>query len=430
MPVNLLNPVLSKRTKSVNFFNGRLLAGEDLTTEQVTNRVAHSLLGKAIGDGVVYGLEVTISSQSNAVQSPVLAINPGLAINKNGGSLLLETNTEVALVRPASGTNGSTIAPIFQDCTPVQAGNYIAGAGVYLLTIGPATAPEGLAEVSGVSTTTAPCNTKYNVPGVQFRLISIDLQASELADVNHLRNLVAYKCFGFTSQFNSQASFAADPFNSPMTTYGLLDDLRTGQVLTNCEVPLAVLYWTADQGIVFVDMWAVRRPVFPQAATQMWAPLSSRRRMAEGLAMFLQFQEQINDMVEFGVGGTALTSIVTTDYFEYLPPVGILPISASKDGNTNSFASFFEGLTVRGPEFIEGARLQSLVHSSLAYPPIDLATGEFIWLYTVRENIQAFDNNLIKTPEAYMVFSNGHMPYQANARFDGERWDYSNYALR
>jgi hypothetical protein len=430
MPVNLLNPVLSTRTKSVNFFNGRLLAGEDLTNEQISNRVAHGLLGKAIGDGVVCGLEVTVSTQSNTVQSPVLAVTPGLAINKNGGALSLETNTEVALVRPANGSIANTVTPIFQDCTPVQSGNYIAGAGVYLLTIGPTTEAQGLAEVSGVSTTLAPCNTKYNVPGVQFRLISIDLQASELGDLNHLRNLVAYKCFGFTSQSNSQASFAADPFNTPMTTYGLLDDLRSNQVLTKCEVPLAVLYWTADQGIVFVDMWAVRRPVFPQAPTEMWAPLASRRRMAEGLAMFLQFQEQINDMVEFGVGGAALSSIVATDSFGYLPATGILPISGGKGGNTNGFASFFGGLTIRGPQFIEGARLQPLVRNSFAYPPIDLATGEFIWLYTVRENVQAFDNNLIKTPHAYMVFSTGRMPYQADARFDGQRWDYSNYALR
>jgi len=435
MPVNLLNPVLSKRTKSVNFFNGRLLAGEDLTNEQITNRVAHGLLGKAIGDGVVYGLEVTISSQSNAIQSPVLAINPGLAINKNGGSLLLETNTEVALVRPADGTNGSAVAPIFQDCTPVQAGNYIAGAGVYLLTIGPATATEGLAEVSGVSTTTAPCNTKYNVPGVQFRLISIDLQPSELADVNHLRNLVAYKCFGFTSQFNSQASFAADPFNLPMTNYGLLDDLRTNQVLTNCEVPLAVLYWTADQGIVFVDMWAVRRPVFPQAATQMWAPLASRRRMAEGLAMFLQFQEQINDMVEFGVGGAALSSIVATDYFQYLPAFGLLPLVSTQSLSGFDSSQFFTNVThscartsenLCTPFFIEGAKLDQIASRSMLYPPIDLGSEEMIWLYWVRENMEpaAAPSSAV---QPYVIFTNGHIAYQGKAQFDLNYWDYTNF---
>src|ERR1700746_2458354 len=106
MPVNLLNPVLSKRTKSVNFFNGRLLAGEDLTTEQQTNRVAHALLGKAIGDGVVYGLEVTESKLSSTTTAPVLAVTSGLAINKNGGTLLLDSDSKIALVRPATATNG------------------------------------------------------------------------------------------------------------------------------------------------------------------------------------------------------------------------------------------------------------------------------------------------------------------------------------
>jgi len=427
MPVNLLNPVPSKKIRSVNFFNGRLLAGEDLTTEQVTNRIAHGLLGKAIGDGVVYGLEVTISPQSNTVQSPVLSITPGLAINKNGGSLLLETNTDVALVRPPDGTNGNTVTPIFQDCTPTQTGNYIAGAGVYLLTIGPTTSPEGLAEVSGVSTTTAPCNTKYNIPGVQFRLISIDLQASELGDVNHLRNLVAYKCFGFTPQSNSQAAFATDPFNTPLTTYGLMDDLRANQVLTNCEVPLAVLYWTADQGIVFVDMWAVRRPVFPHTATEMWAPLASRRRMAEGLAMFLQFQEQVSDMVEFGVGGPALTSIVATDYFQYLPAAGFISIGNINPLDGFDYLQFFKNRTYRNPVFMEGAKLEQLFHTALLYPPIDLSLKELLWVYQVRENQETIDNSATSAPLLYMLFTNGQIAFQGNARYDLNYFNYANY---
>src|SRR5208337_1144897 len=119
MAVNLLTPILSTRSRSINFFNGRLLAGEDLTTEQQTNRVAHSLLGQAAGDGVVYGLEVTQSALSSTPAAPVLAVTQGLAINKNGGWLLLDSDTEIALVRPANGSNGSgNTTTIFQDCTP------------------------------------------------------------------------------------------------------------------------------------------------------------------------------------------------------------------------------------------------------------------------------------------------------------------------
>src|ERR1700759_3891854 len=65
MAVNLLTPILSTRTRSINFFNGRLLAAEDLTSEQQYYRATQTLLGNAIGDGVVTGLEVSISPQSN-----------------------------------------------------------------------------------------------------------------------------------------------------------------------------------------------------------------------------------------------------------------------------------------------------------------------------------------------------------------------------
>jgi hypothetical protein len=258
---------------------------------------------------------------------------------------------------------------------------------------------------------------------VQFRLIPLDLDQAELSDTNHLRNLVAYKCFGVADQ----TKFVSDPFGTPLTSYGLLDQLHSNQVLTNCEVPLAVLYWTATSGIVFVDMWAVRRPVFPQAATEMWAPMAGRRRMAEGLAMFLQFQEQINDMVEFGVGGAALTSIVATDYFHFLPAMGFLPIAGVKSSKGFDYLQFFTIQTFRNPVFTEGAVLDSLLRRSLLYPPIDSTSQEMFWLYWVRENIETINTNIANAPRQYLIFSNGHLPFQGEARFDLNYWDYANY---
>lgn len=421
MTVDLLKPVRSDLTRrSINFFNGRLLSGEDLTTEQMTNRVAHGLLGQAIGDGVVYGLEVQ-EGASSTLQVPTLAITRGLAINKNGASLLLDTDTELALVRPPTATNGSPA--IFQDCTPTQTGAYIAGAGVYLLTVGPANAPQGLAEVSGVSTAQAPCNSKFNIQCVQFRLIPIDLDQTELSDTNHLRNLVAYKCFGVADQ----VKFVTDPFGPPLTSYGLLDQLRSNQVLTNCEVPLAVLYWTATSGIVFVDMWAVRRPVFPQAATEMWAPAAGQRRMAEGLAMFLQFQEHVGD-VRSQSGD--LGDVTAQSNFSLLPPVGIVPVNHSPGDDNGDDTKFFKGMTYRGPAFINAARLEALLHTSFTFPPIDTQKGEAVWLYRVRENRMAIDFFAgLSSSSGYLVFSSGHLPYQADARFDVAYWNYSNYAL-
>ena len=120
MPNNLLTAIVNDRTRSVNFFNGRLLTGEDLTAEQQANRVAHGLLGQAIGSGVAYGLEVSKSAALNQVATPVLSIKRGLALNSNGGTLLLDNDTDLSLVRPATTANGGS--SVFSECLPMQSG--------------------------------------------------------------------------------------------------------------------------------------------------------------------------------------------------------------------------------------------------------------------------------------------------------------------
>jgi hypothetical protein len=420
MTNNLLTPILNDRTRSVNFFNGRLLTGEDLTAEQQANRVAHSLLGQAVGSGVAYGLEVSVSEALNQIASPVLSVKRGLAINPNGGILLLDNDTDISLVRPASpATNG---ASFFAECLPMQSGVYIAGAGVYMLTIGPASSTEGLAEVSGVSTGTAPCNGKYKADGVQFRLVQLDLTLAELGDVNHLRNLVAYKCFGVADW----AVDVTDPFGTHSGGHGLIDQLRAAQTITGCEVPLAVLYWTATDGVVFVDMWAVRRALISKDMLDTWAPGAGRRRAIDGIAMFLQFQQQVMDMQT--LSSVPLTSIVATDQFRYLPPAGLLPIANIKGSTGFDYLKFFSGETYHDPVFIEGAKLESLIARSMLYPPKDLNDQEALWLYRVRENMQAVANNAPPVPQPFMMFVNGHMPYEGNAQFDLSYWDYANYA--
>jgi hypothetical protein len=418
MTNNLLTPILNDRTRSVNFFNGRLLTGEDLTAEQQANRVAHSLLGQAVGSGVAYGLEVTESATLSQVASPVLSVKRGLAINPNGGTLLLDNDTDISLVRPASPTTGGS--SVFKECLPMQSGVYIAGAGVYLLTIGPASATQGLAEVSGVSTGVAPCNSKYKADGVQFRLVQLDLTLAELGDVNHLRNLVAYKCFGV-------ADWAADvtnPFGTHSGRHGLIDQLRAAQTITGCEVPLAVLYWTATDGVVFVDMWSVRRALVSKDLLDTWAPGAGRRRVVEGIAMFLQFQQQLNDLAGAAPAINPL-SVKVTDYFRYLPASGLLPIG-NVTGDGFDYLQFLSGRTYRNPVFMDGTRVERLIHTSFLYPAIDLSNQEMLWLYQVRENQQSFDSGA-NQPQLYMVFANGHIPFQGEAQYDLSYWNYANF---
>lgn len=302
----------------------------------------------------------------------------------------------------------------------MQSGVYIAGAGVYLLTIGPASATQGLAEVSGVSTGVAPCNSKYKADGVQFRLVQLDLTLAELGDVNHLRNLVAYKCFGVADW----AADVTDPFGTHSGGHGLIDQLRAAQTITGCEVPLAVLYWTATDGVVFVDVWSVRRALVSKDLLDTWAPGAGRRRFVEGLATFLQFQQQLNDLAGSAPAINPL-SVKVTDYFRYLPASGLLPIGNVTGGGFD-YLQFLSGRTYRNPVFMDGTRVERLIHTSFLYPAIDLSNQEMLWLYQVRENQQSFDSGA-NQPQLYMVFANGHIPFQGEAQYDLSYWNYANF---
>jgi len=58
MSIQLETPFLEGGIAFTNFFNGRLLSGEDLTREQQARRAVAQQLGHAVGDGVAYGLWV------------------------------------------------------------------------------------------------------------------------------------------------------------------------------------------------------------------------------------------------------------------------------------------------------------------------------------------------------------------------------------
>lgn len=414
--VQLQMPILDGAIRSVNFFNGRMLTAGDLTREQAANREVDRRLGQAAGEGVAYGLEVT-TPENPKNDAPVVAVEKGLAVNHNGQTLWLRDRTEVALVRKAS----PSAAGIFNDCQPLQAGTYVAGAGVYLLTMAPAETKEGRAVTNALETGGAPCNTDALVSAVQFRLIQIDppITATELHDEKHLRNLIAYKCFGVADT----QSFLSDPLGTVLEKYGLLDSLRPNR-LTDCDVPLAVLYWTLSEGIKFIDMWSVRRRLTDRNRSGHWSQFVDDRRPSEGEAMFLQFQDQVGALSKTT---SNLQSVEAADHFIRLPAVGIIPLATDKSAPGFDYRKFFQDETYREPRFMEGARLQHLIRESFLYPPLTLGSGEAIWLYQVRQNMQTIAEGR-GTPQPCLVFASGHMPYYGDARFDLNRYNYSNYS--
>jgi hypothetical protein len=216
--------------------------------------------------------------------------------------------------------------------------------------------------------------------------------------------------------------FIRDPFGTELTEWGLLDSLRSNQ-LTDCEVPLAVLYWTQAGGINFVDVWSVRRRLTTRAQSSRWSSICSDRRRAEADAMFLQFQDQLEDVRSQNQDPSTLTA---DSYFRFLPPIGFLPI-VSGPAQGFDYHNFFKNKIHRDPVFIEGAQIQSLMSEALDYPPVDTASGEMVWLYSIRENVELFDLGSGQRPQPYLIFVNGHTPYRGNARYDLNRWDFSNF---
>jgi hypothetical protein len=404
--------------RTTHFFNGRLLTGEDLDREQHVQAARLARLATAIGDGVVEGLTIEVAAGSTAAR-PLVSVSPGLAISRSGLALGLPEETDVTLARTAPRT-GSEPGGLFADCQPYTASEYSTGAGVYLLAIGPAATEEGLAPVSGLHNAEAPCNTAYAVEAVTFRLVRLALPLSELDDRKHLRNRVAYRMFAPAEV----AELERDPFGGPLTTYGLLDQLR-GVCLYDDEVPLALIGWEAGEGITFVDHWSVRRRVVRRSIGGGFGPQASDRLLAEGEARFLQFQEHVQDLV---VESSDPGHLEASEAFQFLPAAGFLPVGVTSTLQGFHFADFFDDFTVRGPVHIAAANAPYLVRSSFAYPPIQVGGEEAIWLYIVRENIQASIES--SDVQQCVLFANGHTPYAANAQFDLSYWNFANVAIR
>jgi hypothetical protein len=400
----------------INFFNGRLLSGEDLSKEQSSNLEGRHRLGRAIGEGVAYGLEVSAPDSSvNTRETPYILVNAGLALNRQGQTLSLSRQTNVKLTRPINADINVAGSLGFEDCRPLQPGVYVAQAGVYLLTIAPASKNEGRAAVSGLDNIIARCNTHHAIEGVQFRLIQLGLNADELRDANLLRNRVAYRCFGI-DETRPPISFPIDPFGQTSPRQTLLDDLRP-RLLTDCDVPLALINWTSTEGIRFVDMWSVRRRVFGPSAAGRWEAILGERCNSDGEAMFLQFQEHALALVNSEVSPQTLEA---RKQFRYLPPVGILPL---REGTARGFNAdtFFSGVPHREPEVIDGAVFRSLISMSRGYEPFDASNGEMVWIYQVWQNQMAVRSGA--TRQSYFVFTSAHVPYLGTARFDISHWN-------
>ena len=402
-------PLREGGIRTVNFFNGRLLTGADMSREQSARREADARIGLAIGDGVGDGLEVRFAGNIAPGGKPAATITAGVAVSRDGRVLRLTRDVTLALSRTPEEVAGST-ACLFDDCPGLSEGDYVAGQGLYVLTIAPVFVNEGRAQTSGFDDAGIRCNTDATVEAVQFRLIEIGPQlflgASFAAP--DFRNRIAYLAFGK----GVTRAWASDLLGSAPRGDDLLTGL--GNRLRASEVPLALLAFSGTFDHRFTDNWSVRRPITLRDSGSVVANLAEPRRVQVGRAMFRQFQDHIDSLA--GIN-QVLPPAAARGSFRWLPPAGILPWA-----DDSEVLAFFDKMTVRGPHYIDAASVEPLIRESFDMPAIEADSNEAVWLYRVAQSDMA-----ARAP--FAIFANGHLPYRGDARFDLNYWNYANYSL-
>ncbi len=346
-----------------HYFNGRLLTAELLAGERAAGLARDRRLGMALGPGVACGMEVTLATKT---PRPAVRISRGLALSADGGVVQLAETADFELVKTGSGTAAGCV---FSDCQPPA--SPLSNAGAFLLVCGPVRRDEGSAPVSGLGNLPAPCNRRDEVEGVRFRLVAMpwsdalfpvpgsadrsNAAAFALA-TQGLRHRLAWRCLGLGA--NVLAQYLGDPLHQEVVSYGELS-VTAPDCFTSAEVPLALVCWL-EEGLQFVDPWAVRRRLIHPEAGPRFAPLVGDRRLAEAEAALQQFQDQLDTLA-----GPQAKQLEARSVFTLLPGGGFLPVAADGFNPDVFFAGF-------GREKVAGdpAWLRSLVRTSLDLEPL------------------------------------------------------------
>jgi len=442
---HLAEAILDGGIASVNFFNGRLLTGEDLTAEQTAVRTARRRLGQALGSGVATGLDVTASNAGVAR----LRVGAGLAVDRLGDGLKLERPIDLLLtVPPAPGLGGDVG---FAACAPASGDPGLVGTGLHVLVIGAAEGFAGRAPANGLNLAACveavPCDRKYQIDGVRFRLVKVAstvlapliglsgaafnaaLADASVAGRSRLRSLVAHAGFGTLAR---RARWAdpqtaldqpAAPPSAAAQPLGLSDVLRGLELIADCEVPLAVVDLGAAGAIRWLDAWSVRRRVTaPEVATR-WPWLVSDRLVVDGEACFEQFQDHIGGIV---AAGGALAAITALSRLAWLPPLGIIPMAVQ--GGAAGFvpATFFGTRAAGEIATLDATQLRTLTEESWRHEAIDLAGPGQVQCYVLWENLTAVAKQ--QAQRLSLVFASSSLPFRGAARFGFAHFNLSRFA--
>lgn len=417
-------PVADGITPSVNFFNRRLLTGDDLTREQTAQAEARERLGRVVGRGVSHGLGVWRAATQPPGAAPVLIVDAGAAVASDGRVLELTRRVELELSEDVTLPDPGEDAG-FADCAPLQQGGAQAGTGVHVLVIGPARTGTGRAAIGGLDDGVAPCAVGYWADGVRLRLVRVNLGAIPPDRAPQVRSVFANAVLGTTDPRRRDALVPwafpprvasgdlddPSPLADPRDRWGLLDDLPPG-CIGHDEVPLAALRWTAA-GLDWLDMWAVRRRVTrPPAPGLGW--LAGDRVRAEAEARLQQFTDHVWELAVPPAAGDPPLAAATV--LTHLPPVCVVPLRVAAGAPGLDLDAFLGLQAPANIALIDAAAVPALVEEGMAHAPVAVPGAEPVRAYLVRENaaVVAADPG---NRQLVAVLASPRIPYRGRERF-------------
>ena len=173
-------------------------------------------------------------------------------------------------------------------------------------------------------------------------------------------------------------------------------------------------------------MWSVRRRMTRRAQDRRWEALVGDRRASEAEAMLFQFQQQLAELFDAPrpTGTPGPEKDKATNYFRYLPPVGVLPVAAFSFNGFDPL-TFFHNYLLGKPEYVDAALLRPLFDEAIGHEPLDLTRPVPVRLYRTWLDAPTSGGTPV---QPCVVYAGPYITPLVAARFDVARFDESTYS--